>query len=116
MMAVATDFAMVSLDTISEDDDRDRLIDSLNKTGHKIISISYDQMKSFCGNVMEVSKSNGERVLIISEIAVQSLLPGQLDAITRFVDILPISIPTIEKYGGGSVRCMLAGIHLPKKV
>ena len=115
MMSVATEFAVVSLDTIKDDTDRDTVIESLNSTGHKIISISFDQVKSFAGNVLEVQKKNGERVLIISETAIQSLLPGQLDAITRYVDVLPIPIPTIEKYGGGGVRCMLAGIHLPIK-
>ncbi len=115
MMAVTTDFALVSLDTIRDDSDRDRVIKSLNNTGHKIISISFDQLKNFAGNVLEVLKKNGERILVISETAVQSLVPGQLDAITRFVDILPIPIPTIEKYSGGSVRCMLAGVHLPLK-
>lgn len=115
MLAVATEFAMICLDSVQDENDQDLILNSFEQTGHKVIAISFDQMKSFAGNVMEVLNTNNERVLIISEAAVQALLPGQLDAITKFMDIVPIAIPTIEKYGGGSVRCMLAGIHLPPK-
>ncbi len=115
VMAVATEFVVICLDSIHDETDQEMLLECFNKTGHKVIAISVDQMQSFAGNILEVMKNSGERLLIISERAVRSLVPGQLDAITKFVDILPISIPTIEKYSGGSVRCMLAGIHFDNK-
>lgn len=115
MMAIATNFAIVCLDSIQNEMDVDLVLDSFEKTNHQVISISFDQMNSFAGNVLEVLNSNDERMLVISETAITSLLPGQLDAITKFVDIVSIAIPTIEKYSGGSVRCMMAGIHLPLK-
>ncbi len=115
MLAVTTEFAMICLDSIQDENELDLILDSFQKTGHTVIAISFEQMKAFAGNVLEVLNNNNERVLVISEAAVQALLPGQLDAITKFIDIVPIAIPTIEKYGGGSVRCMLAGIHLPPK-
>lgn len=115
MMTIATEIAVVCLDAVKDDRDQEIMLESFARTGHKVIAISFEQMKSFAGNALEVMKGNGERVLIISETAIRSLLPGQLDAITKFVDILPVSIPIIEKYSGGSVRCMLAGIHLEEK-
>lgn len=115
MMAIGSEFAIVCLDAIQKVEEQESILGSFSATGHKVIAISFDQMKCFAGNVIEVKRRNGERVVIISETAVQSLLPGQLDAITKLVDIVSISIPTIEKYSGGSVRCMIAGIHLPHK-
>ncbi len=115
MMAIATKFAIVCLDSIRIETELNSLLDSFESTGHQVIAISFEQMNSFAGNVLEVLNSRNEPLLIISEAAVQSLLPGQLDAITKFVDIVPISIPMIEKYSGGSVRCMMAGIHLAQK-
>ena len=80
---------------------------------HKVISIGYEQMLNFAGNVLEVKNAHNENFVLMSEAGFKSLLPGQIHAISQFSEILPISIPTIEKIGGGSVRCMVAGIHLP---
>ena len=65
--------------------------------------------------MLEVRNSKDEPFVLLSQSAFNSLLPGQIDAITRFADLLPISIPTIETFGGGSVRCMVGGIHARKK-
>jgi hypothetical protein len=51
----------------------------------------------------------------MSEQAFQSLVNGQINTLTQFIDIISVKIPTIEQYGGGGVRCMMAGVHLPKK-
>ena len=72
-------------------------------------------MKEMACNALEVKTKGLENTLIISETAMKSLLPGQVDGLTRMVEILTVSIPTIEKVGGGGIRCMLAGIHLPVK-
>jgi arginine N-succinyltransferase len=72
-------------------------------------------MKAFAGNLLEVSTTNDDRVILISQSAFRVLLPGQLNAMSKLAELLPISIPTIEKCGGGSVRCMVAGIHLQKR-
>lgn len=113
MMSIGEDFAVVCLDSIRNDEDQELVLGHLSDTNHKVISISYDQMKAFAGNIIEVKTANEENVVLMSTTAFNSLLPGQLNAITQFADVLPISIPTIEKTGGGGVRCMVAGIHLP---
>ena len=69
-------------------------------------------MKNFACNVLEVQTKSGEPVVLISERALRSLLPGQVNAISQFSEILSVKIDTIEHHGGGGIRCMIAGIHL----
>jgi hypothetical protein len=113
LMAVADKFALLCLDAIRDDDDQEKLLDSFVRTGKKVIAISLAQMSAFAGNALEVTSRSGERYLLISKTALDALLPGQINAITQYVELLPVPIPTIEKVGGGSVRCMVAGIYLP---
>lgn len=115
LMCIATDFAIVCLDAIKSEDDQEKLLESFAATNHKVIAISYEQMKLFAGNMLEVKSKAGESFVLMSQRAYHSLLPGQLDAISKFVDPLPVTIPTIETYGGGSVRCMVAGIFNPER-
>jgi hypothetical protein len=115
MMSIAEKFAVVCLDSVKNDRDQDVILESLADSGHQVIAISYEQMNAFAGNLLEVRDQNGSIVVVISEAAVRTLLPGQINSISRFADLLTISIPTIEKCGGGSVRCMIAGIHLAKR-
>jgi hypothetical protein len=114
LMCVGTNFAVVCLDAIKSDDDQEILLQQLMETNHKVVSISYEQMRLFAGNMIEVLTKSGEPVVLISEKAFISLLPGQLDAISKYVEPIPLSISTIEQYGGGSVRCMVAGIFNKK--
>jgi len=114
MMCVGTDIAVVCIESIAEED-QERVIDQLQMDGKQLIAIGYEQMNAFAGNMLEVENTNGERFLTMSKSAFQSLVNGQINAITKSVDIIEVSIPTIEQYGGGGVRCMMAGIHLPKK-
>jgi hypothetical protein len=113
MMCVGTELAIVCLESIAEED-QERVIDQLQMDGKQIIAIGYEQVNNFAGNMLEVENDRGERFLAMSKSAFQSLVNGQINAITKSVDIIELSIPTIEQYGGGGVRCMMAGIHLPK--
>jgi hypothetical protein len=110
LMCVGTQFAVVCLDAIKNDEDQEVLLQSFSDTNHQVVSISYEQMRLFAGNMIEVMTKSGEPVVLISEAAFNSLLPGQINAITKFAELIPLSIKTIEQYGGGSVRCMVAGI------
>ncbi|MCK6617406.1 MAG: arginine deiminase-related protein [Cyclobacteriaceae bacterium] len=113
MMCVGSNFAAICLDAVRGDEDQELLLKSLATTGHKVVAISYAQMRAFAGNMIEVRNRNNETYVLLSEQAFNSLLPGQVDAISRYAEMIPIAIPTIEKYGGGSVRCMIAGNFLP---
>jgi hypothetical protein len=115
VMCIGSHFVSVCLDAIRSDEDQERLLDSFAATGHKVVAISYAQMSAFAGNMFEVMTKNGEAVVLLSEKAYNALLPGQIDAISKQADLLPMSIDTIERVGGGSVRCMVAGIHLRRK-
>jgi hypothetical protein len=115
LMCIGSRFAVVCLDAIHKDEDQERILTSLAATRHTVIAISLAQMKAFAGNMIEVANRNGESFVLLSRQAFHSLLPGQVHAISRFVDMLPIPIPTIEKFGGGSVRCMVAGVFNPKR-
>lgn len=110
LLCVGAEFVIICLDAIQNEGDQEKLLNSFSTTNHKVIAISYEQMKLFAGNMMEVKSKSGEPFVLMSQRAYHALLPGQLDAVSRFAEPLAVSIPTIEEYGGGSVRCMVAGI------
>jgi len=114
MMSIGNGFAVVCLDAIPEED-QDKLLESFSNDGIKVIAISFQQMHAFAGNMLTVKTKSGDAMLLMSETAFKSLIPGQINEMSKYAEILPIPIETIEKYGGGSVRCMVAGIHLPRK-
>ena len=85
------------------------------ETGKEIISITNKQISLFAGNMLAVKNVSGERLLVMSNSAYNSLTNEQITQIKSFSRIIKGNIPTIERYGGGSVRCMLAEIYLPEK-
>lgn len=114
LMCVGTMFAVVCLDAIKSEEDQESLLSSFSQTQHQVVAISYDQLRSFAGNMIEVLSKSGEPTVLLSENAFSSLLPGQINAISKHAEMIPLSIHTIEQYGGGSVRCMVAGIFNKK--
>jgi hypothetical protein len=114
LMCVGTHFAVLCLDAIKNDNDQEIILSLMTDTNHKVVAISYAQLRSFAGNMLEVKTQAGELVVLLSEQAFNSLLPGQIDAISKHADMLPLAISTIEQYGGGSVRCMMAGVFNKK--
>jgi hypothetical protein len=115
MMCIGERFVVICLDSIKDENDQDVLLASFASSGRKVVAISYAQLHAFAGNMFSVKTAHGDEVVLLSENALQVLLPGQLKAISEHAELLPVKIETIEKFGGGSVRCMVAGIHLPKK-
>lgn len=115
LLCIGTDFALICLDAIQQDDDQERLLESFSNSGHQVIAISFEQLRLFAGNMMEVKSKSGESFVLLSQKAFHALLPGQLDVLSRFAEPIPVNIPTIELYGGGSVRCMVAGIFNPER-
>jgi hypothetical protein len=113
MMSVGTEVAIVCLDSIAEAKERASVMAALEKTGRLIIDIGLEQMANFAGNMLEIGEE--KRYLVLSQTAFDSLTVEQRKRIESKVELLPIAIPYIEKYGGGSVRCMMAEIFLPSK-
>lgn len=114
MMSVAEDFAIICKESIQDVKERKLVIDFLQTTKKEVIIISEEQMNHFLGNTLQLENDKKERFLVMSNTAYQSLNVGQINAINKYSQILVFDIPTIEKYGGGGVRCMLAEIFLPK--
>jgi hypothetical protein len=110
MMALGEDFVVICLDAVRNIRDRAILTDYLEESGKTIITISFEQMNKFAGNMLQVRGEQGKAILVMSETAYQSLSPEQIDTIEFHSEILVAAIPTIETYGGGSVRCMMAEI------
>ncbi|MGK0478688.1 MAG: hypothetical protein ACJAQ9_001727 [Ilumatobacter sp.] len=113
MMTIATDFVMVGLDMIADTQRRREVIERLTSPGRAVIGLSYEQINNFAGNAIELRGRDG-RVLALSQRAYDSLRDEQRDVISRSCTLLPLDVPTIE-LAGGSVRCMIAGIHLDRR-
>jgi len=116
MMTLGDNFAILCEESIDEEWELIAVRQLLESTGHSIIPITKDQMHDFAGNMLLVKNNRGEKILVMSERAYQSLRKEQKQMLEAYSSLLPISIPTIEEVEGGSVRCMMAEIFLePKK-
>ena len=113
MMCITTRFAIVCLDSIDCDEEKDRVIDILNETKKEIISISEEQTNKFAGNMLEVE--GDKKYLVMSKSAYSCLTENQIKKINKYCEILYSDLSTVEDYGGGSARCMMAEIFLPLK-
>ncbi len=114
MMHVGTDLAVVCLDSIPRASEKLKVQKKLIESGKKIVPILAKQKFNFAGNMLEVSNDGGEKFTVMSQTAYDSLNVGQIQLIEKYTTIISPSIPTIEKLGGGSARCMMAEIFLPK--
>ena len=114
-MSIGDRFAIFCPESIREAAERKRVFDSLKSTGREIIAIDLSQLAHFAGNVLQVQTSSGSSVLAISTAACLVLRPEQRDAIEKYTQIVESPLPIFEGIGGGSARCMMADVHLPKK-
>tara|TARA_Y100000588_G_scaffold76928_1_gene80171 strand:- start:1397 stop:2332 length:936 start_codon:yes stop_codon:yes gene_type:complete len=113
MMCVAETFAIVCLDSVDNEAQRKTLTNQLIENGKEIIEISEDQLENFSGNMLQLKDSGGNPILVMSESAHKALNKLQIDKIQKHCNLLYSPIPTIERCGGGSVRCMIAEVFLP---
>jgi hypothetical protein len=115
MMALGRTFVVICLDCVPDSKEKDLLIQTLEKTNKEIIKISLDQVGNFAGNMLQVKNNKGLPFLVMSSTAWNCLDEEQQGRINKHTDVIVGHIPTIERYGGGSVRCMMAEIFLPLK-
>ncbi|MFZ4930897.1 citrulline utilization hydrolase CtlX [Chryseobacterium sp. Mn2064] len=115
MMCVADKFVVICLDCIDDELEREKVVETIKNSGKEIIEISEEQMQQFAGNMLQVQNKDGERFLVMSQTAYQSLTAEQIAAIEKYCEIIYSDLNTIEVNGGGSARCMLAEVFLPKK-
>ena len=112
MMCVADKYAVVCMDSIFKREDKARVTAALKNTDKEIIEISLDQMNHFAGNMLQVNNSTGEKFLVMSTQAFESLKPKQVARLESYNPIIHSSLNTIETNGGGSARCMMAEVFL----
>lgn len=115
MMCLGDKYAVICLDSIQEADERAVVTGALAQSGKVIVDISFDQMNHFAGNMLQVMNVNGEQFLVMSSQAYASLTQEQVHTLESFNPIIHVPLETIESNGGGSARCMMAEILLPKK-
>ena len=115
MMCLASSFAVICLESILDVNEKQKVIDKLKESEKTIIEITFEQMNSFAGNMLEVQNSKGDQFLVMSSTAYHSLNENQINQIQQYVQILHSPIDTIETLGGGSARCMMAEIFLPNQ-
>ena len=115
MMCLAETFAVICLTSIDDKKERKNVLKNLKEDGKKVIEISEDQMHHFAGNMLQVRGKNDERFLVMSQAARDVLTNQQISQIENQCKIISSSLKTIETCGGGSARCMMAEVFLPKK-
>ncbi|MFZ9086850.1 MAG: citrulline utilization hydrolase CtlX [Steroidobacteraceae bacterium] len=114
MMSLGPGFAVACLAAVAEQGERLTLRQSLEAAGRELIEIDAGQMAAFAGNLLAIWRDRGGPVIGLSATALRSLTPAQVRALERHGEVAECAIPTIEAYGGGSLRCMLAEVFLPR--
>jgi hypothetical protein len=113
-MCIAETFAVICADCIDDKAERKMVLQKLKVSGKEIILITEEQVNNFAGNMLQVRGANDERFLIMSDAAFNVLTQDQIAKIEKHCKILHASLDIIEACGGGSARCMMAEVFLPK--
>ena len=114
MMCLADSFSVICLDSIDDKKERKNVVKHLKSDGKEVIAISEAQMHQFAGNMLQVRGTNNQQYLVMSKAAHDSLTKDQINRIEKHCPILSSSLETIETCGGGSARCMMAEVFLPR--
>ncbi|WMW04502.1 citrulline utilization hydrolase CtlX [Pseudomonas entomophila] len=115
MMNVGRQLAAVCLDALPHATERRTLEHSLRDTGKQVLTLDFDQLENFAGNMLEVHDRDGRSLLVMSRSAWRSLAPRQRRQVEQHSHPVVVNIDHIERIGGGSARCMLAEVHLPSR-
>jgi hypothetical protein len=115
MMCVAEQYVVININTIHSKEEREKVIETIKDSRKDLVKISDEQMQHFAGNMLQIKNISGEKLLVMSTQAYESLEPDQIKKLSRYNKIIHSKLNTIESNGGGSARCMIAEIHLPEK-
>lgn len=110
VLSIGSGYCVVCLDAI-DDDDREPVRQRLEESGRELITISAEQMHAFCGNVLELENAKGQPIVVMSRRAFDAFGERKRSILERHARILAVPLDTIEAYGGGSARCMLAELN-----
>lgn len=115
LLCVGERFAVICGASIRDPARRAAVGRILEDSGHEVIDIGFEQLAAFAGNMLEIRSTAGDALVVLSARALDSLTREQRGQVEKHAQLVAVPIPTIEKHGGGSVRCMLAEIHLPPR-
>jgi hypothetical protein len=113
LLSLGAKFAVLCTDTLP-DEYREVLSDEIEASGRTLIGVDYEQLREFACNLIELRSRSGDPLIALSSAALSSLRPDQQRLLESFGQLIDTAIPTIEAVGGGSVRCMIADVHLPR--
>jgi hypothetical protein len=113
MMCVADKYVVICTDSIPHVEEKESVVEVIQKTGKEIIDINYAQLNHFAGNMLQIENNKVEKLLVMSTQAYNSLTKEQVQKLSSYNRIIHSPLTTIETNGGGSARCMMAEIHLP---
>jgi hypothetical protein len=113
LMNIGEQIAVICAAAIPRDDQREGVLARLRDTAHRVVELDYAQLDAFAGNMLELRNKDGDRVIAMSQQARESLQDDQLELLAGNGRIVAAPIDNIESAAGGSVRCMLAEVHLP---
>lgn len=113
MMSLGEKYAMVCLESIPDETERENLLNYLGRSNKEIIDITLEQVYAFCGNCLQLKSRSGKYYLVFSKTAYDHLNEDKISRLMAHGELLIFDIPTIERVGGGSVRCMLAELFIP---
>ncbi len=114
LMCVGSNFVVICLESIRDTDEKFWVIETIAASQKQLIDISFEQMNHFAGNMLEVQNLQGEKMIVMSKSAWDSLNQQQREKLRSFCKPVYSDISTIESNGGGSARCMMAEVHLPR--
>jgi hypothetical protein len=114
LMSIGEALVVICDEAITRVDQREAVLQRMRESGRDVILLNYDQLDAFAGNMLELRGEDGKRVVAMSQQAFDSLNKDQRAALEKNGDIVSVPIDNIEASAGGSVRCMLAEVHLPK--
>lgn len=114
LMCIGERFSVICLDCINESESG-YVGDMLADTGHELIPITTEQMESFAGNMLFLKTNENKHILVLSQTAFDSLNESQKNRLSKYRELVPLSINTIETIGGGSARCMIGEVFLKRR-
>lgn len=113
VMSVGERFALICLESVKAPEEKKKLYEHFRLTGKEVIEISLEQMHAFAGNLLQLTNKESRNIIVLSRTAMDALPEDQKERLSRHGELLTVAIPTIEKYGGGSARCMIAEVFYP---
>lgn len=111
MMSIAKEYVIICLNAIKDTREKEVLIKRVRESGREVVDINFEQLAHFAGNVLELESNLGHSKLILSNTAMAALRAKELKVITKYSTLVNVDIPSIESFGGGGIRCMMAEVY-----